>query len=90
MSDATTIEALNPEIVGTELAKVESQVGLGQDEALALRSTFGTYYDDITKLREQAATITDPEDRTQQKLARTVRVGLKKVRCEVERVRKSL
>jgi chemotaxis protein histidine kinase CheA len=89
-SENVTIEVLNPEVVGAELAKVESSSGVGVDEALTLRNQFAVYYNDILKWREQAATITDPENVTHQKLASTVRKGLKAVRCDIERVRKNL
>ena len=84
------IEVLDPELVGTELAKVESQAGLAEDSALALRGQFANYYEDIATLRETALQVTNPQDPTHQKIARTVRLGLKRVRCDVERARKAL
>lgn len=86
----TTIEVLQPEIVGAELVKVEQQAGLAEDAAVALRHEYENHYNDICKWREQALTITDPENVAHQKLAGIVRRGLKSVRCDVERVRKSL
>jgi len=84
------VEVLDAELVGNELVKVEQQAGLAEDAALVLRDQFGTYYNEIVTLREQAVTVTDPENVTHQKIARTVRLGLKKVRCSIETVRKQL
>jgi len=86
----TEIEALEPEVVGQELAKVERSSGLAEERALALRGEFAEYYNTIGKLRETAMMVTKVDDPMHQKLARDVRLGLRKVRCEVENVRKSL
>jgi len=86
----TAIEVLEPEVVGAEIAKVEQQAGLAEDSAIALRNEYMAYWNDITKWREQAVTITDPENVAHQKLAGVVRRGLKAVRCDVERTRKAL
>ena len=76
--------------IATKLAEVEKTSGIATDSALALRGQFSGYYGQIELLCEQAAAVTNPEDATQQKIARTVRLGLRKVRCEVENVRKAL
>jgi predicted Ser/Thr protein kinase len=44
----TAIEVLEPEVVGAEIAKVEQQAGLAEDSALALRSEYMSYWNDIT------------------------------------------
>jgi len=85
-----TIEPLNPDAVGEQIVAVERANSLPEDAAVALRDQFAAYYTGIVDLRAQAATITKPDDKTQQKLARTVRLGLKSIRCDVERVRKQL
>jgi DNA repair exonuclease SbcCD ATPase subunit len=87
---AVVVEVLEPEIVGKQLAKVETESGLGTDEALALRGQFAEYYNTITEWRGKAATVKDPENPAHQKIAREVRLGLKNVRCDVERVRKAM
>jgi hypothetical protein len=89
MSDGT-IPVLDPEVVTTELVKVEQQAGIDADSALALRGKFGDYYNEIVALREKVAMVTDRADPIHQKLAREIRLGLKNVRCEVERTRKAL
>jgi colicin import membrane protein len=76
--------------VGAELIKVDREAGLPEDSALALRHEYESYYNDITKWRKQAATITDPDNVAHQKLAGVVRRGLKAVRCDVDRTRKAL
>lgn len=86
----TSIEVLEPEIVGQELAKVERTSGLAEDRAVALRGEFADYYNEIVGWREKAAMVTRPDDTTHQKIAREVRLGLRKVRCEIENVRKAL
>lgn len=84
------IEVLKPEVVAGELDKIEKQTGIAEDSALTLRNQFAGYYNTIAEWREKAAMVTKPEDATHQKIAREVRLGLKKVRCEVENVRKAL
>lgn len=86
----TEIEVLEPEVVGQELAKVERASGLAEDRAVALRGEFAPFYNSIVEWREKAALVTKPDDATHQKIAREVRLGLRKVRCEVENVRKTL
>lgn len=81
-------EPLDP--VSAALVKIETDAALPEPDALALRDKFAGYYDAITTLRGQAETITKKDDPAQQKLARTVRLGLKNVRCDVERTRKTL
>lgn len=88
MSDV--IEVLEPEVVGSQLAEVERSAGVAGDTALALRGQFADYYNNIVTLRETAVQVTDPTNAVHQKIARTVRLGLKKVRCEVEATRKTL
>lgn len=73
-----------------ELEKVEKTSGINEDSALALRGQFADYYGEITEWREKAAMVTKPDDPTHQKIARDVRLGLRKVRCEVENTRKAL
>lgn len=84
------IEVLEPEIVGQQLQAVEKSAGLAEDNALALRGEFAPFYNSIVEWREKAAMVTKPDDATHQKIAREVRLGLRKVRCEVENVRKTL
>lgn len=84
------IEVLQPEIVKSQIAEVEKSAGLAQDAALALRNEFKSYYQEIVTWREKAALITKPDDSTHQKIARDVRLGLRKIRCEVEATRKAL
>jgi len=85
-----TIETLNPDVVTEQLATVEKQSGLAGDSALALRGQFADYYNAIVEWRDKAALVTKPEDATHQKIAREVRLGLRRVRCDVENVRKAL
>ena len=84
------IEVLEPEVVGQELAKVERASGLAEDRAVALRGEFAPFYNSIVSWREMAAMVTQPEDAKHQKMAREIRLGLRKVRCEVENTRKAL
>ena len=84
------IEVLEPEIVGQQLKAIEKSAGLAEDRALALRGEFAPFYNSIVEWREKAALVTKPEDETHQKIAREVRLGLRKVRCEVENTRKAL
>jgi len=85
-----TIDPINPDEVGTRLALVEREASIPEDSAVALRGQFGEYYTNIVEWREKAAMVTKPEDRTHQKLAREVRLGLRSVRCDVENTRKKL
>jgi len=84
------IEVLEPEVVGKQLVEVEQASGVEQDTALALRGQFADFYNAIVEWRGKAAMVTQPEDATHQKIAREVRLGLKKVRCDVENTRKAL
>ncbi len=86
----TKIEVLEPEVVGQQLEAVEKSAGLAEDRALALRGEFAPFYNRIVEWREKAELVTKPEDETHQKIAREVRLGLRKVRCEVENTRKAL
>jgi len=87
---STDIEILEPEVIGQQLAEVESKTGVNEDEALALRGQFADHYNSIVDLRGKVSMITDVEDPVQQKLAREIRLGLKDVRCNVERIRKTM
>ena len=89
-TDIITIESVDPEAVGAELAKVEQSSNLAEDSAMALRGQFADYYGSIIEWREKAALVTKPDDVTHQKIAREVRLGLRRVRCEVENTRKTL
>lgn len=84
------VGGVDPEAVGYELRRVSSEAKLTQDESDALRIEFAGYYNRITDWRNKIALITNPDDVRQQKLAREIRLGLKEVRCDVERARKSL
>jgi len=84
------VEVLDPEAVAAELTKTEQQAGLAEDAAIALRGQFADYYQQIVEWRGKALAVSNPESPTDQKIAREVRLGLKNVRCEVERVRKAL
>jgi hypothetical protein len=84
------IPVLDPEVVGAELAAVEKSAALPEDSAVALRGEFADYYNGIVTLRESAATVKKPDDATHQKIAREVRLGLRRIRCDVENTRKAL
>jgi hypothetical protein len=85
---AVTITTIDPEIIGNEIERVESSIP--REAAVALRDSFAPHFEQAVALVTQAATITNPSDPTQQKLARTVRLELKKNRCAVEAERKTL
>jgi hypothetical protein len=85
-----TIEPINTDDVGTRLAIVERDASLPEDSAVALRGQFAGFFTDIVEWREKAALVTKPEDKTHQKIAREVRLGLRGVRCGVENTRKAL
>lgn len=85
---AVTIETVNPEIICASIERVESTIG--RETAVALRDSFAPHFEQAVALVTQAATITNPADPTQQKLARTVRLGLKRIRCDVENQRKTM
>jgi hypothetical protein len=84
------IEVLKPEVVANEIKTVVQKSGLAEDSALSLRGQFADFYNSIVEWREKAAMVTKPEDATHQKLAREVRLGLRRVRCDVENARKAL
>lgn len=84
------IEVLEPDVVAAKLNEVTRSAGLAEDSALALRGQFADYYGTIVEWRVKASLVTKPEDPTHQKIAREVRLGLRKVRCEVENTRKAL
>ena len=84
------IEALKPESVGREIDAVVKGSGLAEDSAITLRGQFADYYSMIVEWRDKAAMVTKPDDSTHQKIAREVRLGLRRVRCEVENTRKQL
>lgn len=84
------ITPLKPDAVKAELVQVEKAAGMEHGAALTLRRQFADYYTSITGLRKQAEQITDPANITHQKAAREVRLGLRKVRCDVENTRKAL
>jgi len=84
------IEEVAVEVVTADLDKVNVASGIGDESAIVLRGQFGTFYNDIVSWRKQAEAITDPENPEQQAIARTVRLGLRRVRCDVETVRKTL
>ena len=90
MSESELIEVLKPEIVKSELTKVEKSAGVSDDTALVLRDQFRGFYIEIAEWRQKARMVTKPEDATHQKIARDVRLGLRKVRCEIENARKAL
>lgn len=84
------VELETPEKVIEQITSLERQANLPEDATLSLRSTFADYYAEITDWREKCAMITNQEDETNQKVARDIRLGLRKVRCKVENVRKDL
>jgi DNA repair exonuclease SbcCD ATPase subunit len=86
----TIIEVLEPEVVTTQLTEIVTSAKLAEDSAVQLRESFATYYGDIVELREKAVAVTDATDPECRKLAREVRLGLKRVRCDVEKVRREL
>jgi hypothetical protein len=94
---AAATEVLTPEImpvnaddVARQLTLVQREAKMDDNNALAIRSNFAEFYDNIVTLRQQATTITNPTAPGAQKLARTVRLELKKNRCAVEAERKTL
>jgi hypothetical protein len=89
-AQAIKVEVLQPEIVKEQINAVIKTSGLAEDSALSLRGQFANYYGEIVTWREKASLVTKPEDQTHQKIAREVRLGLRKIRCEVENVRKAL
>lgn len=84
------VEVLAPEVVGQQLAEVEKSSGISDDSAVALRDQFSSYYEQIVDWREKAVMVTDPADAVHQNLARDIRLGLKRIRCDVETTRKTL
>lgn len=83
-------EVINPEVVGMELQRVATDAKLTTDESDKLRKEFAAFYERITDWRGKVSLITNPDDARQQKMAREIRLGLKEVRCDVEKARKSL
>jgi hypothetical protein len=83
-------EVINPEVVAMELTKVQTEARLTTDEQNELSDKFKEFYSRITDWRGKVVLITNPEDPRQQKMAREIRLGLKDVRCDVERARKTL
>ena len=83
-------EVIDPEVVGMELTKVQTEARLTPDEQNELSDKFKEFYSRITDWRGKVVLITNPEDPRQQKMAREIRLGLKDVRCDVERARKTL
>ena len=83
-------EVINPEVVGMELTRVQTEAKLTENEQNELADKFRAYYDRICDWRSKVVLITNPEDPRQQKLAREIRLGLKDVRCDVEKARKVL
>ena len=83
------IEVVEPDIVTSELEKTEKQAGVDPEEGIVLRGNFSSFYDEIVEWRTKAREIksTGKPDAEDVKLARVARLGLKKVRCEVERIR---
>ena len=84
------VEPIDPEKIGTELATVEKTSGISEDSAVALRDQFADFYNGIVEWREKAALVTKPDDPTHQKIAREVRLGMRRVRCDMENTRKSM
>ena len=83
-------EVINPEVVGMELTRVQTEAKLTENEQNELADKFRSYYDRICDWRAKTVLITNPDDPRQQKLAREIRLGLKDVRCDVEKARKIL
>jgi uncharacterized membrane protein YqiK len=83
-------EMLEAKDIELRIEKVQSDAGLGEDSAIALRNEFSGYYKDIVEFREKALMVTKPEDATHQRLARDVRLNIRKIRCEIENLRKKL
>lgn len=87
---STTIEVIDPEVVSQQVQAVERSAGLSEDTAVALRGQFENYFNSIVEWRGKVAMITNPDDPVQQRAARDIRLGLRRVRCEVENTRKAL
>ena len=90
MTTETAIEILEPEVVTQQLAEVEKSAGLAEDAAVALRGEFADYYNAIVEWQEKALLVTKPDDATHQKIAREVRLGMRRVRCDMENTRKAM
>jgi hypothetical protein len=88
VSDIVTVEVLDPEVVAADLAKVDAETSLEPAEAKSLGEKYDTFYNEIVRLRGIAASLRNPE--TDGKLARETRLGLKRIRCNVETLRKTL
>jgi DNA polymerase III gamma/tau subunit len=82
------VEVLDPELVGRELTKIDTEAKLAPEEAQKLGDRFGAYYHEIVRLRKIAASLRNPD--TDAKLARETRLSLKRIRCDVEILRKTL
>lgn len=87
---ASAVQILDPEVVGQAIVKVEQTTGIIPSEAEVLKSEFRPFYNEIAAICETAATITDPTDKAQRKLAKSTRLALKSVRCNIESLRKRL
>lgn len=81
---------INAEVIKDELIKVEQQSGLATQQGEQLRLEFSNFYGDIIQLRREAEAVTEPENKEHQRKAREVRLGLRRIRCDIETLRKAL
>ena len=88
------METITPEVMPEEnkLALVAQQVGLAAEEAKSLETAFAPLFREAEEWRSQAEAIvvTDATQTQKMKLARSVRLGLKEIRVNVEKKRMEL
>lgn len=87
---SSIIEPIEEDTITAELVKVETAAGVNEDQAMTLRGEFADCYNEIIEWRGKAEMVTQFDDPTHQKIAREVRLGLRRVRCDVENTRKRL
>jgi len=80
--EVTTIE------VPEEVTAVLMQEKIDPQSSKSLIAKFAPYHAQINDTLAESRNITDPEKATAQKLARTCRLELRRIRCEIENVRK--
>jgi colicin import membrane protein len=80
--ELTTIE------VPEEVTAVLVQEKIDPQSSKSLIAKFAPYHAQISDTLAESRNITDPEKATAQKLARTCRLELRRIRCEIENVRK--
>jgi hypothetical protein len=83
---AVTLEFIPRAEINTALVLLEPEAARG------VRDTFATFLTDAGKWGEQAKTlvVTDISQKKEMKVARKLRLEIKAIRCEVEKIRKAL